>query len=294
MIRQLSAHYPVRDICEALQLSRSGYYAAVQREAAPSAREQANQWLVEQVRSIHEEHQHRYGSPRITVELKANGLCCSENRVARLMHRHGLKAKAKRAFRPRTTVHAKEDLVAPNRLQDLGPLPSINKVWVSDITYLCTRDAGWCYLAAIMDLKSRKIVGWSLETHMKSSLIGKTLDRALACRLPAPGLLLHSDRGCQYTSRDFQQRLKSLGILPSMAQSGYCYDNAAMEAFWSTLKSELLPHSGIFASLATARIRLFEYIEIYYNRKRRHSSLGYMSPENYEKHLQTTQSISQN
>ena len=163
--------------------------------------------------------------------------------------------------------------MAPNRLQNLGtdPLPSINRIWVSDITYIATGDVGWCYLAAIMDLKSRKIVGWSLEPHMKSSLIGKTLDRAFASRLPAPGLLLHSDRGSQYTCRHFQERLKSLGILPSMGQTGYCYDNATMEAFWSTLKSELLPDNGVFESIATARVRLFEYIEIYYNRKRRHS-----------------------
>lgn len=296
MIGHLSAHYPVRDICAALELSRSGYYAAVRRAAAPSARERQNQRLSEQIRSVHEEHKHRYGSPRITRELKASGVSCSENRVARLMHRHGLKAKPKRAFRPKTTVRAKEDLVAPNRLRDMGPdqLQSIDQVWVSDITYICTRDRGWCYLAAIMDLKSRKIVGWSLDRHMKSSLIGKTLDRALACRLPAPGLLLHSDRGCQYTSRDFQERLKSLGILPSMGQTGYCYDNAAMEAFWSTLKSELFPQKGVFESLATARVHLFEYIEIYYNRKRRHSSLAYLSPANYEKQLQSNQSISQN
>ena len=296
MIAQLSTHYPVRDLCEALQLSRSGYYAAVRRGTAPSAREQANRRLVQQVQSIHQEHQHRYGSPRITRELRQNGVLCSENRVARLMRCHGIKAKSKRAFRPRTTVRAKQDLVAPNRLQDIAPhqLNSINQVWLSDITYICTRDQGWCYLAAIMDWKSRRIVGWSVETHMKSSLIGKTLDRALAGRLPAPGLFLHSDRGCQYTSRDFQERLQSLGILSSMGQSGYCYDNATMEAFWSTLKSELLPEGGVFESLAAARFRLFEYIEIYYNRKRRHSSLGYLSPEKYEKLLQLSPPISQN
>jgi len=296
MIAQLSTQYPVRDLCEALELSRSGYYAAVRRGVVPSARAQANQRLVQQIQSIHEEHRHRYGSPRITRELRENGVPCSENRVARLMRRHGVQARPKRAFRPRTTVRAKEDLVAPNRLQDLRPdqLPSIDQVWVSDITYIGTRDRGWCFLAAIMDWKSRKIVGWSLETHLKSSLIGKTLDRALAGRLPAPGLLLHSDRGCQYTSRDFQERLQSLGIVPSMGQTGYCYDNASMEAFWSTLKSELLPEDGLFESLATARVCLFEYIEIYYNRKRRHSSLGYLSPENYEKQLQSTQPITQN
>lgn len=296
MIGRLSAQYPVRDICEALELSRSGHYAALGRRIVPSLRAQANRRLVGQIQSIHEEHRHRYGSPRITRELRENGVPCSENRVARLMRRHGLKARPKRAFRPRTTVRAKKDLVAPNRLQHLrtDQLPSIDQVWVSDITYLCTRDRGWCFLAAIMDWKSRKIVGWSLETHLKSSLVGKTLDRALAGRLPAPGLLLHSDRGCQYTSRDFQERLQSLGIVPSMGQTGYCYDNATMEAFWSTLKSELLPDNGVFASLATARVCLFEYIEIYYNRKRLHSSLGYLSPENYEKQLQSTQPITQN
>jgi transposase InsO family protein len=296
MIQVLSARYSIEEICEALEMSRSGYYYALQRQKAPSVREQENRRLVGKIRSIHQEHLHRYGSPRIASELKEQGVGCSENRVARLMRRHGIQAKAKRAFRPRTTVVAQDDLVAPNRLQRIAPhqLEAINQVWVSDITYIRTRDKGWCYLAAIMDWKSRKIVGWALDTHMESSLIGKTLDRALACRLPAPGLFLHSDRGCHYTSRDFQERLKSLGILPSMGQTGCCYDNAGMEAFWSTLKSELLPEEGVFESLATARLCLFEYLEIYYNRKRRHSSLGYLSPENYEKSLHPSQRTSQN
>jgi len=296
MIEALSAKYSIEEICEALEMSRSGYYYALHRQKAPSPREQENRGLLGRIRSIHQEHLRRYGSPRIASELKEQGVRCSENRVARLMRRHDIRAKTKRAFRPRTTVVAKDDLVAPNRLKAMGPNPlqALNQVWVSDITYLRTRDKGWCYLAAIMDWKSRKIVGWALDTHMESSLIGKTLDRALACRLPAPGLFLHSDRGCQYTSRDFQERLKSLGILPSMGQTGYCYDNAGMEAFWSTLKSELLPEDGVFESLATARICLFEYIEVYYNRKRRHSSLHYLSPENYEKQLQITQQTNQN
>jgi putative transposase len=284
MIDRLSANFSVQEICQAFDWSRSGFYFSQQRAKNPSNRETENSRLSEEIDHIYKEHKGRYGSPRITMDLKERGFGASQNRVARLMRRLGLKARLKRAFRPKTTCRAKEEIIAPNHLPNHWTPSEINKVWVTDITYIHTAE-GWLYLSAIMDLKSRKIVGWALEQHMKTSLIGKTLNQAYACRLPAPGLFLHSDRGSQYTSRNFQSRLKSLKIRPSMSAIGYCYDNAAMESFWSSLKTEALPESGSFATCSEAKRTLFEYIEIYYNRKRRHSSLGYLSPECYEQNL---------
>lgn len=283
-MRALSAHYSIGEICQALGISRSGYYHACEREDRPSPRAQENKELLQSITHSYLENRRCYGSPRITKELQDQGIPCSENRVARLMAVAGIKAKKKKSFRPRTTIRAKEDLLAPNRLKDQPPPQGLNEVWVADITYIPVGDR-WLYLAALMDLTSRKIVGWALEDHMKTSLIGKTLDQALACRLPAPGLLHHSDRGSQYTSRSFKERLKSSGLSPSMSQTGYCYDNAFMESFWSTLKTEVLPECGYFKNETHARRALFEYIEIFYNRKRRHSALGYCSPEDFENNL---------
>jgi transposase InsO family protein len=194
----------------------------------------------------------------------------------------GIRAKQKKSFRPRTTIRAREEILAPNRLKNLN-LHTLKKdqVWVSDITYIHTRQ-GWLYLAAIMDRMSRKIVGWALEDHMKKELIEIALERALKNRTPFPGLIFHSDRGSQYTSRSLQKRLQTCKIQPSMSAIGYCYDNAAMESFWSSLKNEALDQSCSFESKQQARLCLFEYIEMYYNKKRLHSSLDYMSPENYE------------
>jgi len=290
MIEQLSADYSISEICEALDWSRSGYYARVQRRKQPSARAEQNHLLVQEIERIHQENLKAYGSPRITQQLRQEGQTCSENRVARLMRQNGIKAKKKKAFRPRTTVRAQEELIAPNLLAELPPSgPSgLDQVWVSDITYIYTEE-GWLYLAALMDLKSRKIVGWALEEHMTTWLVEKALDQAVQHRRPAPGLWLHSDRGSQYSSRFLQERLKFYKLRPSMGQVGYCYDNAAMEAFWSTLKNEAQPEEGYFRSKAEAKTKLFYYIEVYYNRTRLHSSLGYLSPEDYEKQMIQTE-----
>ena len=286
MIRKLSAQYPVREICEALSISRSGYYAAALRQSRSSDRQRRAAELYEHIEQVFYQNRRCYGSPRVTRQLRTQGQCCSENRVARLMRANGLKARQKRSFRPRTTIRAKEPLIAPNHLAELPieKIEDLNQVWVSDITYIPTA-SGWLYLAVLMDLKSRKIVGWSLQDHMRTSLIEKTLEQALQRRQPPPGLFLHSDQGTQYTSRRWFERLKSLKIQPSMSQIGYCYDNAAMEAFWSTLKTEALPDCGRFDSPAQAKTELFYYIEIFYNRKRLHSSLDYQSPEEFENHL---------
>ncbi len=286
MIRELSALYSISEICEALNVSRSGYHAAEQRQKEPSQREVHNEHLYEQIERVYRENHRCYGSPRVTRQLRLQGETCSENRVARLMRQKGLKAKTKKAFRPRTTIRAREELVAPNHLAKLPieAIAGVDQVWVSDITYVPTAE-GWLYLAALMDLKSRKIVGWALEDHMNTSLIEKTLERAFQRRQPPPGLFLHSDRGSQYTSRCWARRLKSLKIRPSMGAIGYCYDNATMEAFWSTLKTEALPETGRFASKSNAKTELFYYIEVFYNRKRLHSSLDYRSPEEFEQQL---------
>ena len=245
-----------------------------------------NEHLNEQIERVYRENHRCYGSPRVTRQLRLQGETCSENRVARLMRQKGLKAKPKKAFRPRTTIRAREELIAPNHLAQLSldQIARVDQVRVSDITYVPTAE-GWLYLAALMDLKSRKIVGWALEDHMDTSLIEKTLEQAFQRCQPPPGLFLHSDRGSQYTSRCWARRLKSLKIRPSMGAIGYCYDNAAMEAFWSTLKTEALPETGRFASKSNAKTELFYYIEVFYNRKRLHSSLDYRSPEEFEQQL---------
>jgi transposase InsO family protein len=199
------------------------------------------------------------------------------------MRLHGIRAKQKRPFRPRTTDSRHVEGAAPNRLKQLSAPVRPDQAWVADITYVWTV-AGWVYLAAVMDLCSRKIVGWSIRPSLETSLVKEALKQALAVRRPAPGLLHHSDRGIQYASSAFQALLHSQHIVPSMSAKGNCYDNAAMESFWSTLKSELL-HDQSFQDLPQVRLAIFEYIEAFYNRRRLHSALGYQSPVEFEQHL---------
>jgi len=282
MIAQLSVEFPLKELCKVLKVNRSGYYRW--KTALPSRREKENQKLLVEIVGVHQQNKQRYGSPRITRVLKANGIVCSENRVAALMKQNGIRARAKRSFRPRTTIRAKEELIAPNRLKPMAVPQTLNAVWLGDITYIATEE-GWLYLAGLMDLASRKIVGWALEEQMPTELVECALNRALAQRIPTPKLVHHTDRGCQYTSRSYQERLQSLKIQPSMSAIGYCYDNATMESFWSTLKTEAFPDTGIFQTKQQAKLCLFEYIEIDYNKKRLHSSLDYMSPDDFEAKL---------
>lgn len=274
----------MKELCEVLKVSRSGYYRW--KTAVPGRREKENLKLVVEIAAAHQYHKQRYGSPRITRVLKANGIVCSENRIAALMKQHGIRARMKRCFRPRTTIRAKDELIAPNRLKAMQIPQKLNAVWVGDITYIATQE-GWLYLAGLMDLASRKIVGWALEEQMPTQLVENALNRALAQRTPNPGLIHHTDRGCQYTSRSYQRRLQTLNIQPSMSAIGYCFDNAAMESFWSTLKTEALPDTGVFQTKHQAKLCLFEYIEIDYNKKRLHSALDYMSPDAFEAKLNT-------
>jgi len=281
MIQSFSAEFAVRDLCRALQVSPSGYYQWLQR--VPGSRERSNGKLLEQIRQAHRDSRQTYGSPRITRQLRRENIGCSENRVARLMKVEGIRAHRKRPFRPRTTASRHNQPVAPNRLKQEPAPTRPNQTWVADITYVWTA-AGWVYLAAVMDLCSRKIVGWSVGPSLETILVKEALKQALAVRRPAPGLLHHSDRGVQYASSAFRALLHSWKILPSMSAQGHCYDNAAMEAFWSTLKTELI-HRLDLRDLAHVRLVVFEFIEIFYNRKRLHSALGYQSPVEFEQHL---------
>jgi putative transposase len=277
-MKTLAANYPLAELAWALDVSRSGYYRwlkAPESKQAHTARQ-----LTEHIRRIHLESRQSYGSPRVFHKLRREGVKTSENRVARLMQAAGIKARSKRAFRPRTTDSNHPHPIAPNRLKT-GPAPTApNQVWVADITYIWTL-AGWIYLAAVMDLFSRKIVGWSLAQTMETSLVKEALQRALASRRPPAGLLHHSDRGSQYASSTFRSLLHSWQIKPSMSGAACCYDNAAMESFWSTLKTEI-PASTPFENIQTARRAIFDYIETFYNPQRLHSALDYQSPVDFE------------
>jgi transposase InsO family protein len=262
-------------------VSTSGYYQW--RKKLPGARALANRQLLQHVQQAFLQSRQTYGSPRITRQLQRQQINCSENRVARLMQLHHLQAKSKRPFRPRTTDSRHRYGLAPNRLKQTGPLTRTNQAWASDITYLHTA-TGWVYLAAVMDLFSRKIVGWAIGYTLHSSLVKEALQQALVDRRPAAGLLHHSDRGVQYASRPFRALLQSSQIIPSMSDRGNCYDNATMESFWSTLKGELV-HRTTLADLPQANSAIGEYIDNFYNPKRLHSALDFNSPVDFEEHL---------
>jgi transposase InsO family protein len=272
--------YRVRSMCRVLNVSASGYYAW--RRRRPSRRAEANAALVEQIRDIHRASRRTYGSPRVHAALRRRGLACGRNRVARLMRREGLVGRSPRRRCPRTTQSAPGNPVAPNVLAQDFTAERPDQKWVADITYVDTAE-GWLYLAPVLDLFSRKVVGWSMSNHLYSSLVEDALHMAATRRRPAPGLLHHSDRGTQYTSAAYQQQLADLQCQVSMSRTGNCYDNAVMESFFSTLKSECL--TGQFQTRAQARTAIFEFIEVWYNRHRLHSSLGYLSPEEFEHSL---------
>jgi putative transposase len=275
-MKALAMDYPIADLCRAFSLSRSGYYAWLKRK--PSARSQANQRLGLQLQELFCASRKTYGSPRLTFQLRAQGAKVGRHRVARLMRQQNIRALQKRRFRPQTTNSRHSFPIAKNLLAQ-GTIPSgLNQVWVTDITYIHTQE-GWLYLAAIMDLKSRKIVGWSAQNTLKSSLVSRALKQAIAHRRPRPGLLHHSDRGIQYASCSYQALLHSKQIVPSMSRKANCYDNATIESFWSTLKTEI---PGPFSSREQASQAIFNYIETFYNRRRLHSALDYKSPVDYE------------
>jgi transposase InsO family protein len=261
-----------------MQVTRSGYYAW--RRGDRSERQKQNEMLLGQIRTFFERSKGTYGSPRILRDLRAAGLGCGKHRVAMLMRQAGLRAVV--APRLRLTTDSKHVLpVTPNRLaRDFGA-PRANVKWASDITYLWTGE-GWLYLAVVLDLFSRRVVGWSVQASLNRALVVNALRSALCQRHPGPGLLHHSDRGSQYASGEFQAVLSQQSILCSMSRRGNCWDNAPVESFFGTLKQELVNRFQ-FATRAAARKEVFEYIEAWYNRQRRHSSLGYVSPAEFER-----------
>jgi putative transposase len=275
----MARDYTLKDLCAALRVPRSSYYAWQRR--VPGRQAQANQSLRTILTQLFKDYRAIYGSPRLTVCLRRLGIPCSRNRVARHMRALNLRARQKRAFRPRTTDSNHPHPIAPNRLATRTKPQATDQVWVSDITYVFTAQ-GWLYLAAVMDLYSRKIVGWATASHLKTSLVATALKNAIGSRGPQPGLLHHSDRGCQYASTDYRSLLSLLKALPSMSGKGNCYDNATMESFWSSLKTESL-HRQDFQSHHQAQLAIFDYIETFYNPKRLHSALGYLSPVEYER-----------
>jgi putative transposase len=279
MIReQATAGHPVKELCDLFEVSASGYYAWVNRK--PGKRSVADQMLAGQIQKIHADNRKVYGSPRIMKALRRQGVKSSRKRVARLMKQKGLHGAQKARFRPRTTDSRHDLPISPNRLADLPGVERVNQVWVSDITYIPTLE-GWLYLAAFMDLKSRKIKGWDIRDHMRTELVEIAFRQAVYREGPVPGLIAHSDRGSQYASRQFRQLLDRHRVVSSMSAKGNCYDNAAMESFWATLKSEL----GIkkpFNTKEEARLAIFDYIEVFYNRRRIHGAIGDLSPLDYE------------
>jgi putative transposase len=269
--------WPVAVMCDTLGVSPAGFYAWLRRPR--SEQRQRRDALVVEIRAAHAEAKARYGNPRIHAELRANGVPCCANTVARLMRDNGVRAKTARKFRNTTDSNHKLP-VADNLLDRQFEAQGPNERWLADITYIPTRE-GWLYLAAVEDLYSRMVVGWSMADTMTSRLVVDALQMAVARRLPGEGLLAHSDRGSQYASDHYQRLLGRHGIECSMSGVGQCWDNAPMESFFASLKKELV-HDEDYQSRAEARVSIFEYIEAFYNPKRLHSSLGYLSPAQYE------------
>jgi putative transposase len=274
----MAKEYPIQAVCAVLGVPRSSYYAWLNHSPGPRA--VANECLRQNIATLFVSHRKVYGSPRLAICLQRLGLPCSRNRVARHMRALQLQARQKRAFQPKTTDSNHAQPIARNLLAKAPKPQAPDRVWVTDITYVFAQE-GWLYLAAVMDLYSRKIVGWATADHLKTSLVQEALDQAVRSRRPKAGLLHHSDRGCQYASADYRQSLSALKALPSMSAKGNCYDNAAMESFWSSLKTEWL-HPQHFQTRREARSAVFDYIETFYNPKRLHSSLGYQSPTAFE------------
>jgi len=273
--------YPLSVMCDALGVTRAGYYAwAKRRESPPGPREARRQELASGIRSAHERSRCTYGSPRVYHQLKAEGVSVCENTVAKVMREQGIRSKVKRRFRVRTTDSAHAHPVAPNVLGRDFSAEAPDRKWAADVTYVATGQ-GWLYLAVVLDLCSRKVVGWAMADHLRAELCTDALEMALGRRGTPCGLIHHSDRGVQYACGQYRDLLRSQGITCSMSRTGDCYDNAAVESFFKTLKAELVYHEH-YATREQARRSVFEYVEVFYNRQRLHSSLGYMTPERFE------------
>lgn len=270
--------YPIQLMCRVLQVSRSGYYAW--RERKPSQRQMANEKLVAEIKRIHEKSRGTYGCLRIYYALLRLGQRYNRKRIARLMHQHGIRAQRKRSYK-RTTQSNHNLAVAQNQLNRNFQADYPNQVWLSDITYVATAE-GWLYLAVVLDLYTRRVVGWSMKPTLHRQLVIDALPMAWPQQRPKTGLLHHSDRGCQYASHEYQALLTRHQIEVSMSRRGNCYDNAPAESFFASLKSEGI-RGVVYPSRHQARVALFDYIELFYNRERLHSSLGYFTPLEFER-----------
>lgn len=269
--------HSIRMLCRVLKVATSGYYAW--RGRARSVRDSENQRLLVEIKAIHEASGGDYGSPRIYHALRKKGILCSENRVARIMRKHGIRAKTKKKFK--ATTDSKHTMpVAENLLNREFEAKRPNAVWTTDISFMWTRE-GWMYLAIVLDLFSRRIVGWAMDKRIKKQLVIDALVMAIGRRRPGPGLLHHSDRGSQYASKDYQALLKKHGFIGSMSRKGDCWDNAPTESFFSSLKRERVYHTT-YRTRLEARTDIFNYIECWYNPYRLHSTLGYQSPAEFE------------
>jgi putative transposase len=272
-------------MCHVLKVSRAGYYAWLGRPESPRAARSAE--ILETIRQIHRDSGETYGSPRVHRALKARGIACCEKAVANLMRRDGLRAANARRFVVRTTDSEHDHAIAENTLDRQFEPGEPDRVWVADITYIATGE-GWLYLAAVLDLGSRMIVGWAAADHLRSELAERALKNALEHRRPVGPLLHHSDRGVQYACDAYQELLRANGLEVSMSRKGNCHDNAVMESFFGTLKQELVYRQD-YATREEGRQSLFEYIEVFYNRQRLHSTLGYLSPLQYEENRKLPQ-----
>jgi len=275
--------FRVMKMCQVLEVSRSSYYAWKRRPE--SVTERRNRKLLDEIKQIWERSRRLYGSPRITSGLHDQGILCGHNRVARLMKQHNIRAKTKRRFK--VTTRSDDKLpVAPNIVQRQFYSDLPDRVWLSDITYIRTLQ-GWLYLAAILDVYSRQIVGWSMDAYLGDQLVLTAIRKTLGRRQSTSGLIFHSDRGSQYASNSVRTLLEEQEFIQSMSGKGNCYDNAMMESFFATLKTELVQFET-YRTRAEAKQSIFEYIEIFYNRIRKHSALGYRSPAQFEQHLNLT------
>lgn len=277
VIQEHDRRYPIRLMCRALAVSAAGYYAWRGRPESPRA--VANRDLLTAIRRFHHESRQTYGSPRIWRALREQGHRVGEHRVARLMRQAELQAKTVKKWRV-TTDSAHRLPVAANMLQRQFTVAQPNQVWAGDITYVWTLE-GWLYLAVLLDLYSRRVIGWAMSQRVTVELTEQALTMALAKRVPTAGLLHHSDRGSQYAATSYQRLLDEYGLIPSMSRKGNCWDNACIESFFGTLKRELIHHRH-YHTREEAKQEIFEYLEVFYNRQRRHSTLGYRSPAEFE------------
>jgi len=274
----LVGQFTVIDCCRVLKVSTSGYYRWLKRPVGE--REVQRMELLNEIRTVHEQSRRTYGAPRIHQALRHRGINRNRKTIARIMRENHIRSKVARRFKVRTTDSNHRHPVAWNVLDRQFNIAAANSVWLCDITYIPTAE-GFLYLAGVMDLFSRRIVGWSMASHLRQELVEGALEMAIQQRRPQPGLVHHSDRGVQYCCGEYRRLMETRGMTASMSRTGDCYDNAPKESFWATLKKELMSAS-VFATRAEARMAIFEYIEVFYNRQRIHSSLGYLSPEQFE------------